>query len=590
VSTRAFRNRATDANTYLPRLIGTRGAAATHHYLSAQVAKDILTGGGNAVDAAVAATFVEGVVNPQMYTLGGECPMLIHMADRGDVVCINGNTAAPGLATPKAYRERGYSDVPAEGVLAAGVPAAFGALLTALANFGRLTFSEVIAPAVALAREGFPVHRGLVAQERFGVRDLVAKFRSDWPSSSDLYLSAGNVPREGTLLQNPALASTLDALVELERANSDDRRVALQAVVDGFYRGDVAAEIDRYSRDHGGLLRRSDIERFETRLEEPASIEFHTATIFKCGAWNQGPALLQAIAILERFDLRAMGHNSSDYLHTVIEALNLAFADRDQYYGDPEQIDVPLAELLSKTYAKQRAELIGERACPDLRPGDPVRGRALLAPEARFTGSAWGPGTVHVDVIDAEGNMVACTPSGGWIKSSEVIPLLGFPLTNRLMTFYLAPAHHPNIVAPFRRPRTTISPSLAFHRGRPWMVFGSMGGDQQDQWMVQFLLNRVIFDMSIQEAIEAPKFSSEHFPGFFAPHDSIANRVRIEPRVEESVRAELVRRGHDLELAADWTEGYLLAACRDPQTGVLEAGCDLRGWKAEIFPAFALAW
>jgi gamma-glutamyltranspeptidase/glutathione hydrolase len=246
--------------------------------------------------------------------------------------------------------------------------------------------------------------------------------------------------------------------------------------------------------------------------------------------------------------------------------------------------------LLSKDYGRRRAALIDPaRADPELRPGDPERGEPLLPAAKRLGGHAWGAGTVHVDAIDRRGTFCAFTPSGAWLKSQEVIPALGFPLGNRLMTFYLEPAHHPNRVAPFKRPRTTISPSLAFRRGEPWMAFGSMGGDMQDQWQLQFFLNRVVFGMTIQEAIEAPKFSSEHFPGFFAPHDFIKNRVRIEPRVAPAVRDELTRRGHDLEIAGDWTEGYLLAAERH-ENGLLEAGCDPRGGKSDVFPAFALCW
>jgi gamma-glutamyltranspeptidase / glutathione hydrolase len=591
MSTRAFRAEPNDGRTFYPRLRGTRGAVACEHYLAADAAADILKGGGNAVDAAVAAVLVEGLVNPQMHTIGGECPMLIRMAGDSHVHAVNGNMAAPERATAQAYRERGLSDVPDRGILAAGVPAAFGALVTALMRFGRLPLAEVAAPATALARDGFAVHCGLVGQAGFGIRDLQDLFRSEWPGSAALYLPDGRLPREGDLFRNPALAAMFDHLATLERKAGGGRTEGLQAVLDGFYRGDVAAEIAAFAEARDGLLARSDLARFETHIEEPVSLDFGDVTLFKCGFWNQGPALLQTLAILENHDLAALGHNSADYLHVLIEALKLAFADREQFYGDPRHVDVPAEALLSKEYGALRAALIDpNRADASLRPGDPRRMGALLPAADRLGGKAWGPGTVHVDVIDSEGNMVAATPSGGWIKSAEVVPALGFPLGNRMMTFYLDPPHHPNLVAPFKRPRTTISPSLAYKGGKPWMVFGSMGGDQQDQWQVQFLLNRVVFGMTIQEAIEAPKLSSEHFPGFFAPHDHFPNRVRIEPRVGEAALRELSRRGHEVEVAIDWTEGYLLAAERDPETGMLEAGCDPRGTKAEIFPAFALCW
>jgi gamma-glutamyltranspeptidase / glutathione hydrolase len=269
--------------------------------------------------------------------------------------------------------------------------------------------------------------------------------------------------------------------------------------------------------------------------------------------------------------------------------MKLAFADREQFYGDPMLVDVPLETLLSDEYGNLRSALIEEQAVRELRPGDPFNARALLPPSKRLGGTLWGPGTVHVDAMDSEGVTAAFTPSGGWIGSSEIIPALGFALSMRLSNCYLSPAHHPNLVAPFKRPRTTISPSLVMKGGRAWMAFGSMGGDQQDQWQLQFLLNRLIFGMSLQEAIEAPKFSSEHFPGLFAPHDFFLNRLRLEPEIGAPVLAELTARGHEVDVAPSWSEGFICAAERNLDTGVMEAGCDPRGTKSEVFPACALA-
>tara|TARA_B100000678_G_scaffold34363_1_gene25219 strand:+ start:274 stop:2046 length:1773 start_codon:yes stop_codon:yes gene_type:complete len=588
---RSFRQNTSQNNTYYPQLFGTHGAIATEHYLATKAGADLLGVGGNAVDAAVGATFVEGLVNPQMFTLGGECPMLVCMAETNHVVSVNGNTSAPERATPEVYLERGLTDVPDEGILSSGVPAALGALVTVLARFGQLTFAEVVTPALNYARKGFPVHTGLYGQERFGIRDLEEKFRNHWSGSAKIYLPHGMVAEVGQVIANPALADLLDYLKTEEQATSGDRKKGLEAVLEAFYRGDPATEIERFSKERNGLLARSDLERFETHFEEPVSMQFADTKVFKCGPWNQGPVMLQALAILESYDLKGMGHNSENYLHWTTEAFKLAFADREQYYGDPMQVDVPMTELLSKDYSLMRAALVDpEKANSELRPGDPKRKLALLPIEERLGGASWGPGTVHVDVIDGDGNMAAFTPSGGWLKSAEVVPPLGFPLGNRLMTFYLKPNHHPNIIAPFKRPRTTISPSLAFRNNTPWMVFGSMGGDQQDQWQCQFFLNRVLFGMSIQEAIEAPKFSSEHFPGFFAPHDRFPNLIRIEPKFSQKILDGLTRRGHQVEVGADWSEGYLAAAARDPVSGVLEAGCDPRGPKGEVFPALALCW
>lgn len=590
MSTRAFRNAPTEGNTWHPRLLGTRCAIACEHHLAAHAGAEILQGGGNAVDAAVAAVLVEGLVDPHMHTLGGECPILLRMARDGRTVAVNGNTAAPRAATAEGYRARGLAEVPEEGILAAGVPAAFGALIEALRGFGTLRFAQVAAPAIELARGGFPVSAGLLRQERFGLHDLAQKFLAEWPASAALYLPQGRVPEEGSVLRNPALAAVLESLAELERG-APVRDAGLRRVLDGFYRGDIAGEIERYSREREGLLAREDLAGFETYLEDPVSVAFADAVLFKCGPWNQGPAVLQALRILEHFDLAAMAHNGADYIHCVVEAIKLAWADREQFYADPRQVEVPVEALLSREYASLRARLIDpHRAHPEIRPGDPARGRALLPAAQRLGGKAWGRGTVHVDVIDGDGNMVSATPSGGWLESQEVVGALGFPLGNRLMTFYLDPPHHPNLLAPGKRPRTTVSPSLCYRGGRPWMVFGSMGGDQQDQWQLQFFLNRVVFGHTLPQAIEAPKFSSEHFPGFFAPHDFFRNRLRLEPRIREDVRDEIARRGHDIEVGADWSEGFLLAAACDPDTGVLEAGCDPRGAKSQVFSAQALCW
>ena len=588
---RAFRQNDTRQNTFYPKLLGTHAAVASEHYLATKAGADLIEAGGNAVDAAVGAAFVEGVVNPQMFTLGGECPMLICMAETGQVISVNGNTAAPEKATPETFLQLGLSDIPDEGVLSNGVPAAPGALLSTLAKFGRLTFADVTGPALDCAKNGFPVHAGLYGQERYGIRDLEEKFRNQWPHSAEVYIPNGQIPKVGQVIFNPALADLLEYLKAEEKTKTGTRKKGLQAVLDAFYKGEPASEIERFSRQKGGLLSRSDLGCFETYFEEPVSLHFEDTTLFKCGPWNQGPVLLQTLAILESFDLRSIGHNSEDYLHLTTEAFKLAFADREQFYGDPRQVKVPINELLSKEYSLLRAELVDqERANPELRPGDPEKKQALLPQKDRLGGDSWGSGTVHIDVIDGEGNMAALTPSGGWIKSSEVIQALGFPLGNRQMTFYLKPGNHPNLIAPFKRPRTTISPSLAFRKGTPWMVFGSMGGDQQDQWQCQFFLNRVLFGMSIQEAIEAPKFSSEHFPGFFAPHERFPNLIRVEPRISQKILDGLARRGHNVEISADWTEGYLIAAGRDSDSGVLEAGCDPRGVKGEVFPAFAMCW
>jgi gamma-glutamyltranspeptidase/glutathione hydrolase len=442
-----------------------------------------------------------------------------------------------------------------------------------------MSFRDVSGPARELAAKGFAVSAGLRQQHKFGLIALQDKFKSKWQASAKLYLPGGNVPEVGQLLKNEALARTLDYL-----ANARDPHEA-------FYRGDIATEIARFSRARDGLLAREDLEGFETRIETPTSLRFGDSELFKCGFWSQGPAELQTIALMARFDLKAIGAGSADYCHLLIEAMKLGFADREQYYGDPQKTMVPAEVLLSDAYTDLRAGLIDmRRSNRDMCPGDARRNAALLPEDERFTPKDWGAGTVHVDAIDARGNMASFTPSGAWIKSAEVIEPLGFPLSSRMMTFYLAPAHHPNVVGPGKRPRTTLTPSLAFKGGRPWMTFGTMGGDNQGQWLLQFFLYRAAFGMSLQDAIEAPRLSSEHFPGFFSPHQGAPNRVRIEARFGPKVIDELRRRGHDVDVAPDWTEGFVSAAQLDEARGVLEAGCDPRGSKSDCFPAFALAW
>ncbi len=579
MSRRAYRIAPTEDTTFHPRLIGTHGAVAANSYLSVNAGVDVLKAGGNAIDAAVAATLVEGLVNPQMHTIGGECPMLIRLAGEARVIAVNGNTAAPMAATPEAFRARGLADVPEQGILAAGVPAAFSALLTVLARWGRLSFADVSAHARELAAQGFPLSEGLRNQHKYGLVALRERFLAQWPGSAALYLPGGRVPEVGELVKNAAYARVLDYL-----ANEKDPHAA-------FYRGEVAAEIEKYSNAHDGLLARDDLARFETRIEEPVSLRVGDTTLYKCGFWSQGPAELQTIALMLRHDLRAMGHGSADYCHLLVECMKLAYADREQYYGDPAHTLVPSEVLLSDAYTAERAGLVDmRRADPELRPGDARRNAALLPADERVTPKGWGAGTVHVDAVDAQGNMASFTPSGAWLMSAEVMPALGFPLSVRMMTFYLAPAHHPNVVAPGKRPRTTLTPSLAFKGGKPWMAFGTMGGDNQGQWLLQFYLNRAVFGMTIPQAIEAPRLSSESFPGFFAPHVGVPNRVRAEARIGKKILDELRRRGHDVDVAPDWTEGFVSAAQFDEESGLIEAGCDPRGAKAECFPAFAYAW
>ena len=586
--------------TIYPLIMGRSAMLATEHYLSAAAGAGIFARSGNAIDAAVAATFVEGVVNPHMHTIGGEAPMLIYSASARRVVAINGNMMAPARATIEHYRSLGIELIPGAGLLAAGVPAAFGALVIALREFGTKSLAEVIEPALALATDGFPMHAGLsgidASDREFyagagaSIRQNAKHFLNKWPSSARVYMPDGKVPRPGAVIKNPALANFFKRVLDAEAgAKNRGRKAALAAAIERFYGGDIAREIVAWSDANGGLLAASDLESFTTRIELPVSADYRGVTVFKCGPWSQGPVFLQQLKLLEGFDLAAKGHNSAEYIHSVIEAAKLSFADREAYYADPKFVDVPIDALLSERYASIRRELIDpDRASMEQRPGDPRAMRALrdgAASDAR----PWGNGTIHVTAADREGNMIAVTASGGWIPSSPVIDALGFPLGTRMQTFFLD-ENHPNALKPGKRPRTTLSPSLAMRAGEPYLAFGTPGGDQQDQWTLQFFLNVIDFGMDLQTAIEAPKFSTPHFPATFYPHGSDPGVLRIEDRVPNEVRDQLAGRGHKIEVKPPWSEGHVLAVQIDTKSGVLAGGADPRGQAIPVMPAQVIGW
>ena len=586
--------------TTYPEVMGRDVMIATEHYLSASAGARIFARGGNAIDAAVAATFVEGVVNPHMHTIGGEAPMLIYVARERRVVAINGNMTAPARATIEHYRKAGLDLVPGEGLLAAGVPAAFDALASVLREFGTMTLDQVTEPVRRLCEDGLPMHPGLSGHGEtpedlsglIGVASILSnehKFREKWPTSAALYMPHGKVPEPGDIIKNPALANFFGRLVEAEAgARNRGREAAIDAARDRFYRGDIAREIVRWSEANGGLLQESDLANFTTKFEPPLSIDYHGVTVHKCQPWSQGPVFLQQLRLLEGFDLRALGHNSTDYIHTLVEAAKLAFADREAYYGDPDFTDVPVDGLLSSRYADLRRGLIDpSRASTELRAGDPIKMRALS--ESSIHPQSWGPGTIHVTAADGNGNMVACTASGGWIPSSPVIDSLGFPMGTRVQTFYLDPKHA-NALQPKKRPRTTLTPSVATRNGEPFLSFGTPGGDQQDQWTLQFFLNLVDFGMGVQEAIEAPRFSTAHFPSSFHPHSARPGVLRIENRIDSTICSELAARGHQVEVRPAWCEGHVLGIRFDPSKRLLHGGADPRGQLAVVMAAQAIGW
>ena len=458
------------------------------HYLAAEAGLRMLHAGGNACDAAVAATLVEGVVNPHLHTFGGELSALLYTAHDRRVLAVNGNTKAPRAATIDWFRAHDLPLIPMAGVLAAGPPAAPHALLTTLARVGTLSFADVVAPALELAEAGFPVHpalRGPAPISPLGDFSLAGSadlFRTTWPTSAKIYLPAGALPEVGALLKNPDLGHTFRLMIAAEDgALGRGRGPGLNAAVDAFYRGEIAEQIVAHATTHGGLLAREDMHDYRSEIEAPVALAYGDHTVHKCGPWSQGPVFLQQLALLAGFDLAALGHNSADYVHLFTEAAKLAFADREQFYGDPTFVDVPVAGLLTPSYADARRALLDPaRASLEQRPGDPRRGLALLSGEEIFAARDWGRGTVYVGAVDEHRNMASFTPSGAWIPTSPVIDGLGFPLGTRVQTFYLDP-RHPNALVPGKRPRTTLTPTLVTRAGAPAMVFGTQGGDQQDQ-------------------------------------------------------------------------------------------------------------
>ena len=578
-----------------PVIRGRHLVVACGHYLAAVAGLGMRDRGGNAIDAGVAMAFAQAVLEFQSYGFGGECPILIYSAADREVVVINGHTRAPAAATIAWFRAQGITLIPGDGFLPAGVPAAPDALITALERYGRLTLADVLAPAIALAADGFPVYEGM----RTRIADLADRFRSEWPSSAALFLPAGRVPDVGERWRNPDLARTFERLAAAEHdARHLGRREALRAARDCFYLGDIAREIVAFQREtavrdangmvSGGLLTTEDFAAYQARVEAPVTVNYRGYDVYKCGPWSQGPVFLQQLALLEGFDLASLPHTSADHIHLIVEASKLAFADRERYYGDPAFVDVPLRGLLSRDYAAERRALIDPaRASLELRPGDPYpyEGRERPSAPGPLLGRTGDAGTTGTRAIDAAGNMFSATPSGGWFYTSPVIPGLGFCLGTRCQIFWLDPPDHPNALRPRKQPRTTLSPTLVVKDGRPRMVFGTPGVDNQDQWTLQFFLNVVDFGMDLQDAIDVPAFHSVHFPASFYPKQARPGELVVEARVPPAVRDELAARGHRIVVAPGWSGNFTTAAAIDPERGLLEAAASSRGERN-----YALGW
>jgi gamma-glutamyltranspeptidase/glutathione hydrolase len=497
--------------------------------------------------------FALAVLKPHANGIAGEAPILLYSADRGRAFAVNGHGVEPGQATIERFREMGVDLIPGDGFLPALVPATVDSYITALAVFGALPLEEVIAPALELAGDGFPMYQGL----RDAIESNLPRWRDRYPSTVEVFAPGGRPPEVGDIFRQPEWAAAFSQLVEAERAAArGGRTAALRAARDVFYRGDIAREIVRFARGtevldasgeaHSALLTEEDFARYSGRVEEPISAGYRGLTVHKCNTWCQGAVLLQQLKLLEGFDLAGMGHNTADYIHTLIECAKLAFADRNAHYGDPDFVQVPLDRLLSAAHADERRDLIDpKRASLEERPGDVTVARRETPPAERepHWPTTHGGDTTQCEAIDRYGNMISITPSGGWFMSSPVIPGLGFPLGTRGQMFELDP-EHPNCLAPGKRPRSTLTPSLVTKDGRPWMTFGTPGGDCQDQWTLQAFLAHVDFDMDLQAAIDAPTVHSMHFRNSFYPRDVKPGRMAVEGRIPQAVRSELEAWGH----------------------------------------------
>ncbi|MFI1584397.1 gamma-glutamyltransferase family protein [Embleya sp. NPDC020630] len=575
--------------TSRPTVRGTFGVVSTTHWLASQSAMAVLEDGGNAFDAAVAAGFVLQVVQPHLNGPAGEVPIILAPVG-GAVRVLCGQGPAPQGATIGYYRSLGLDLVPGTGPLAAAVPGSFDAWLTLLRDHGTKPLAEVLTYAIGYAESGHPVSPLLAAT----VARMREQFETEWTSSAEVYLPA---PQTGALFRNPALARTWRTLLrecaggtreaEIEAA----RRIWREGFI-GEAVADFAAKpaMDTSGRRHASTLVGDDLVRYAAHYEEPAGHDWRGWTVYKPGAWSQGPVFLQQLALLpDGFD-----YDDPEYVHTLVEGTKLAMADREAWYGDAAP--VPLDDLLAGGYNAGRRMLIDARASHELRPGGPggrvprlpglpvaqaegpgasTRPPGTGEPTVRADGATRGD-TCHLDVADRWGNLVSATPSGGWLQSSPAIPGLGFPLGTRLQMAWLEPGL-PNSLTPGRRPRTTLSPSIAVREGIPVLAFGTPGGDQQDQWSLHFFLAVALGGLDLQAAIDAPNWHTASFPGSFHPRTMSPGSLTVESRLGDKAVAALRERGHLVTVDEPWSQGRLCAVARDPRTGVLSAAADSRG-------------
>jgi gamma-glutamyltranspeptidase / glutathione hydrolase len=575
--------------TTRPELRGTFGMVASTHWLASAAGMAVLERGGNAFDAAVATGLTLQVVEPHLNGPGGDLPALLWPAG-GDPVVLCAQGPAPRAASVTHYRDTlGLDLVPGTGPLAAVVPGAFGGWLAILRDYGTLRLRDALEYAIGYAEHGFPV----LPQIAGAIRNVEQLFRSEWTTSAEVYLP---VPAPGALTHNRALAATYRRVITEAEARTTDRDEQIEAAHGIWYRGFVAeamtgfssrAWLDSSGERHSGLLAEHDLADWRPRYEPPLAVDYHGLTVLKAGPWSQAPVFLQQLRLLDGFDLTELGLASGEYVHVLTECAKLAFADREAWYGDPDFVDVPIDELLSCEYADERRKLVGDEASAVLTPGSPGGREPRLAvvdvgserSEAAGVGEPTRAGTkgdtVHLDVVDRFGNMVAATPSGGWLWGAPVVPELGFCLGTRAQMFWLEEGL-PNSLEPGKRPRTTLSPTLVARDGHPYLALGTPGGDQQDQWTLHTLLGHVHFGLDLQAAIDAPNHHTEAFPSSFYPRLTRPRHVAVEDRAGEQAIEGLRSRGHDVEVSDPWSLGRVSAVGVD-RDGVLKAAANPRG-------------
>lgn len=563
---------------YRPIARGLNGAVASGHLLATMASHDVLREGGNAFDAGVAGGLCLCVVEHDRTSFGGVAPIILFEAATGTVSTLDGLGTWP-LAVSLDWFKQKHGGKFTPGMSTSVTPLAMDAWLLALRKFGTWTFEQAVEAALMYAEDGFPVSE--VMRE-----DIIEYFDgfANWPANAEIFTPGGKIPEVGDVLKQPALAKTIRKLIEVERvAASLGREAAIDAVRDYFYRGEIGRKLVEFSQANEGLLAMADMEACVAKEEEACRLGFLGYEVFTCGPWTQGPALLQTLALLEPYDLRAMGHNSAEYIHTVTEATKVAFADRDAYYGDPLFVDVPLDELLAPAYSEERRRMIDPAsAWPSMPPfgevkgAKPYFGRTPPHVEEPAIGKSTGPDTTILSVIDKAGNIFVSSPSDPALRHM-IHPELGFGISHRGTQSWLHP-NHPSVLAPGKRPRLTTNPVLILKDGKPWMALCTPGGDVQPQAMLQTLLNIIVFGMNPQTATEAPRFVSFSFPATFYPHRMQPGQLAVEGRIDEATVEELRAKGHKIKAWPDWTgnAGGVCVIVRDEDTGVLNAGADPR--------------